>query len=79
MMFFGSDKFMTEKLELWTIYRYPKDYPDKFVARKFILDKPTEERLIGDTLEEVRSLLPKGLIRFDRSPNDILSIVETWM
>ena len=70
---------MTEKVELWTIYKHPKDYPNKFVARKFVLDKPTEEILIGDTLEEVRKLLPKGLTRFERNPSDVLSIVETWL
>ena len=70
---------MTEKLELWTIYKHPEDYPDKFVARKFILDKPTEDILIGNSLQEVRNMLPKGFTRFERNPNDVLSIVETWL
>lgn len=70
---------MKEECITWTIYKHPLDYPDKFVARKFILDKPTEEILIGDTLEEVRSLLPKGFTRIERNPSDVLSIVETWL
>ena len=70
---------MTEKLELWTIYKYPRDYPDKFVARKFVLDKPTSEILIGNTLEEIRTLLPKGLTRMERDENDKPVIVETWI
>ena len=70
---------MKEECIIWTIYKHPLDYPDKFVARKFISDKPTEEILIGETLEEIRSLLPKGFTRFERNPNDALSIVETWL
>ena len=70
---------MTKKLTLWTIYKHPLDYPDKFVARKFILDKPTEEKLIGNSLQEVREMLPGGLTCFERNTNDVLSIVETWL
>lgn len=62
-----------------TIYDHPKDYPDKFVARKFILDKLTSEILLGDTLEEVRSQLPLGLTCFERHETDDPVIVETWM
>lgn len=70
---------MKEKPILWTIYKHPSDYPDKYVARKFILDKPTSEILIGDTLEEIRKMLPLGLTRFDRNPEDDPVIVETWI
>ena len=70
---------MEEKVTLWTIYRHPKDYPDKYVARKFILDKPTSEILIGDTLEELRALLPFGLTRLERDLGDDPLIVETWI
>lgn len=64
---------------LWTIYKHPKDYPDKFIARKFILDKPTDDIRIGNTLEEVRDMLPPGLIRLDRDFTDDIVIVETWL
>ena len=70
---------MTEETILWTIYKHPLDYPNKYIARKFILDKPTLEIKIGDTLEEVRELLPIGLTRFERNPNDDPIIVEIWM
>ena len=70
---------MTEETTLWTIYKHPLDYPDKFIARKFVLDKPTPEIRIGNTLEEVRELLPRGLTRFERNPNDESTIVEIWM
>lgn len=68
-----------DRTEIWTIYEYPIDYPDKYVARKFILDKPTQEIIIADTLEELRKKLPKGLIRLERSEYDDEKIVECWM
>jgi len=67
------------KMEIWTIYKHPLDYPEKFVARKFIFDKPTSEILIGDTLEEIRKLLPGGLTRIERDPKDDPVIVEAWI
>ena len=70
---------MTEKIALWTIYKHPSDYPDEFVARKFILDKPTSEIKTSDTIETLRLLLPMGLTRVERNDNDDPVIVETWM
>ena len=70
---------MKEELTIWVIYKHPKDYPDNFVARKFILDKPTPEILIGSTLEEIRKLLPPGSTRFDRYETDDPVIIEAWI
>lgn len=70
---------MTKKLELWTIYKHPSDYPNEFVARKFILDKPTSEIKTSDTIETLRLLLPMGLTRVERNDGDDPVIVETWM
>ena len=68
---------MTE-VPIYVIYKNPKDHPGKYVARKFILDKPTEECFIANSLEEVRAKLPKGLTCFDRDPSDDKCIVESW-
>jgi len=70
---------MKKKLELWTIYKHPLDYPNEFVARKFILDKPTSEIKTSDTIETLRLLLPMGLTRIERNPGDDPVIVETWI
>lgn len=70
---------MTEECITWTIYEHPKDYPDKFVARKFILDRPTKEILIAESLEEIRKLVSVGKICFNRHETDDPVIVETWM
>ena len=66
-------------LELWTIYDSPIDLPGRFVARKWVLDKPTSELLQDKTLEGLRAKLPAGLHCMPRSHGDEPQIVETWM
>ena len=66
-------------MELWVVYKNPSDFPDKFVTRKFILDQPTAEIVIGSNIEEARLGIPKGLIRFLPDKEDDKSIVEIWL
>ena len=66
-------------LELWVIYEHPKEYPDKYVARKWILDKPSSEVVFGNTIEEARLAIPKGLTRFLPDKEDDKVIVEIWL
>ena len=67
-------------LKIWTIYDHPTDYPDNFVARLFLLDKPTTYLVIASTLDDLRGAMREaGLIQLDRSPGDDPKIVETWM
>lgn len=65
-------------IETWTIYDHPRDYPNGFIARKSIDNKPTFETKLGSSLESVRKQLPPGLTRFERDPSDDAVIVETW-
>jgi len=65
-------------LNIWVIYQSPRDYPGRFVARRWILDKPTGEVIVRDTLDQVRRALPVGLHRMDRFNGDDAAIVETW-
>jgi len=69
-------------LEIWTVYRHPRDHPDKFVARKSLSTLPptmTNDMFVADSLDEVRALLPPGLYcllpQFDDDP----VIVEIWI
>lgn len=64
---------------LWTIYKYPKDFPKDYVARQFIVDQPTEITLVADTYKRIIALIPPGMIRIPRSPFDDPVIVETWI
>jgi hypothetical protein len=70
--------FMNTGLEIWTVYYNPLDYPGLYVARLFILDKPTLITVVAWTLEEVRECLPPGLVRMERMPEDEPQIVECW-
>ena len=51
---------MTDKIQEFiglpnvTIYDHPKDYPDQYAARKFMLDQPTDEVFADADLEKVR-------------------------
>lgn len=70
---------MNQTLNIWVVYENPKDFPLKFVARRWELDKPTNEIIVTDTLGELRDELPEGLTRLDRHFDDDPCIVETWV
>jgi hypothetical protein len=70
-------------LELWTVYRHPRDYPDKFVARMSLATSPeptrTNEMFVADSLDEVRALLPPGLHCLQHLTEDDPVIIEIWV
>ncbi|MBR8291118.1 MULTISPECIES: hypothetical protein [Burkholderia] len=70
---------MPYDLAIWVIYDSPIDLPGRFVARKWLLDRPTSELLQGKTLTELRGKLPAGLTRLPRDPSDDAKIVESWI
>lgn len=73
---------MSEHLEMWTVYKHPKDYPDKYVARKARIAKNiehTNDMFVADDLQEIRALLPSGLHCIPRYPHDDPVIVEVWL
>lgn len=71
-------------LSIWTIYEKPRDYPQSYVARRWITQPgglmiATTDVLIAPSLGMVRRLLPPGLSLFSRQPGDEPCIVETWL
>ncbi len=67
-------------LSLWTVYDHPNDYPEHFVARRFVLNQPTTDVLLSDTVDGLRELfVEKGLIRLERFEQDDPKIVEVWV
>lgn len=75
-----NDRF----LEMWTVYWSPLDYPGQFVARKCLIGGAPELQMTNDmytaaTLEELRDLLPPGLVLMPRDESDDPVIVETWI
>ena len=73
----------TSQLTGWTVYDHPRDYPDCFIARRWIAVGgevvPTTDMFTGATLDEVRALLPPGLVYFPRAEQDDPKIVEVWL
>lgn len=63
-----------------TVYDHPQDYPDKFVARVFDMNRPTNMAAIADTYEELLEAIPtRNMARMERSPKDDPVIMETWI
>ena len=74
---------MSDALQLWTIYDHPRDYPDVFVARMFLVDAKgwfaTDKVVTAESLEHLRLKLPPGLYRLRRHADDDAKIVEVWL
>lgn len=65
---------------LWVIYERPTDYPNSFVARKFVVNKPTGEVVVCNSLEDVReAICYKSLQKFQPAPEDDPKIIEIWL
>lgn len=68
---------------VFTVYENPKDYPGKFVIRRWIgMDPDREPVAVGDTLAEVRAKLKElnpFLVRLERDQFDDPVILETWI
>ncbi len=63
-----------------TVFKSPTDYPDKYVARVFDLDRPTHLAAVADTYEELLEAIPtRQMVRLERNPKDDPAIVETWL
>jgi hypothetical protein len=79
---------MSEKtaMEMFVVYKRPRDYPDKFVVRRWWVgktpghpDPDSDWFYLGETLEEVRAHVPEWCVRLERDPNDEPQIVEVWI
>ena len=65
-------------LEIWVIYDHPRDDPEMFVARMWVLDQPTGITFASPSLDLLRRMLPPGLHMMPRQENDDPVILETW-
>lgn len=75
---------MPRPIEHFVIYEKPKDFPDKFVVRRFVIAGPEpapdkEPWAVVDTLEAARKKVPWGQYRIERDPSDDPVIVESWI
>ena len=81
---------LTKPMSLYVIYHNVKDYPGKFLVKRWNLTSATaeadqvracESQLVGvvDSLEEARKLIPPGLRNLGRREQDDPVIVEAWI
>lgn len=68
---------------MYTIYFDPKDYPGKYVMRKWVVDTASGQipmqAYVGDSYDSVIDNLPLGLVKILRDPHDDPCILETWI
>ena len=69
---------------MWVLYDHPKDFPDKYVARKWHVQTgrgtPTDEIITDDQLDELRKKMQhKCLTKIQRNTINDPIIIETWM
>lgn len=74
---------MSEALFQYVIYFNPKDYPDRYVVRKWRITAGKLEAAIWpdtvtETLESARDAVPEGLVNIGRQLGDDPVIVEVW-
>lgn len=73
-------------LDVYVIYDHPRDYPNDYVARRFEMDKITNDVFTDPSLEIVRAWVRKriwktgmGAFRLSRAAIDDPCIIETWI
>lgn len=75
-------------LDMWVVYKHPKDHPDKYVARQWAnfpdlkgtMAASVDNFVLADTLGEVQAaLIEAGRFRMERMPGDDPVIVEVWL
>ena len=68
-------------LPMIIVYSHPSDFPDKFVARLFDLQRPTPYIAIADSLSDIRNIIPYPgrFHKMPRSKYDAPSITEVYM
>jgi hypothetical protein len=75
--FFSAD-LQLFKMPIIVIYENPNDYPNKFVARLFDMDKPLKVVVVENDLETLRSRIPRSFMKNPRDITDDEKIVESY-
>lgn len=75
---------MENELNIWTIYDHPRDFPNSFVARRYVVSDGqsfvTNQIMVGPNLKQIREQMEvRGLHRLPRDPRDDPKIVESWI
>lgn len=67
------------QMPIISVYYNTTDIPNKYAARLFDINIPTNIVAIKDTLEEIRHIIPGKFVRVSRSPMDHPTVIEVWI
>jgi hypothetical protein len=70
-------------LDMWTLYDHPRDFPNSYVARRFVIGNASEatgDLIVAPKAEDIRGILYQaGRVRLERHPGDDPVIMEVWL
>lgn len=71
-------------LIMWTVYDHPRDFPNNFVARRWLITaagpKATDDVVVMAKLDSFRAAMQRcGRVCLPRRPNDDPVILEVWL
>lgn len=74
-------------LDMWVVYDKPTDFPDRAVARRFLVGMneepgplPTSQVITAQEVDTIRQAMRRvGRIAIARDPSDDPNIVEIWL
>lgn len=69
------------KVPFVAVYGHPDDFPDKYVARIYELDRATDTIMVKETLEEIEMDIKEhtAMTFIPRGTADVPSLVGVWM
>jgi hypothetical protein len=78
--YFNTETLNQCRVALITVYdKTTSDYPNKYIARLFDVNKPTKFILVKDSLEDLKSLIPDYMHGMNRRSNDDPVILEIYL
>lgn len=76
---FTNIDFTEIKAAMIVIYYHPKDYHNSYVARIWDMDRPTNVVVVNECINNLRSLIPKGMGCINRFETDDPCMLEIWL
>lgn len=74
---------MSDGLDIWKVYRSPRDCPGQFVARRYMRRAGhlamTADRITAPSLAELRRRLPAGLMQIPSGETERRDVLEVWI
>ena len=69
------------KFPIIAVYKHPQDYPDKYVARIYDINRPTNTVVIRDTLQELQADISQNTAKtfIARDEQDEPCVVGSWI